>query len=129
MEKFLEFSEPQEAVDALRHLAAGWDGWRAQPLTEAAVVAALTIAFRLVDGHHLLPQIFPLPDGGLQLEWHVFGTDVEIEVDGSGSPFGFATDATGRTLWAGEFDVEDVPALANLARLVAAMAQDLESVQ
>ena len=127
IEEFPALSQPHEAVNALRGLAEGWDGRHAQPVTGAAVVAALTIASRLVDGHSLEPQIYTLPDGGLQLEWHVLGTDVEIEVDGSGAPFGAATDAAGRTLWEREFGADDESALADLGRLIAEMAHDLKS--
>lgn len=100
-----------DAVNALLGLAEGWDGRRALPVTEAATEAALAIAVRLVDGHHLLPQIFPLPDGGLQLEWHGFGAGLEIEVDGSGAPCGVATDAAGQALWERDFGVAEVSAL------------------
>ncbi len=115
-----------DAVNSLRGLGEGWDGRHALPVTEAAAMAALAIAVRLVDGHHLLPQIFPLPDGGLQLEWHVFNADVEIEVDGSGAPFGVATDAAGQALWEREFGVAEVSALDDLGRFVAKMAHNLE---
>lgn len=127
MEELREFDKPQEAAHALFRLAAGWAGRREYPVTEAAIVAALTIAFRLGDSHHRLPQIYPLADGGLQREGHVFGADVEFEVDRSGAPFGTAPDAAGRTLWERKFGVEDISVLADPGRLAAKMAQDLES--
>lgn len=118
-----------DAVTALLGPAEGWDGRRAHPVTQEAAMAALEIAGRLVAGHHLLPEIFPLPDGGLQLEWHVFGAGVEIEVDGAGAPFGVATDAAGQALWERDFSVAEVSALDDLRRFVAKMAHNLESAR
>lgn len=118
-----------EAVNGVRSLPAGWDGRHARPVTEAAVLATLKIAFQLVGSQDLLPQIFPLPDGGLQLEWHVFGAGLEIEVDGSGAPFAVATDAVGQTLWEREFAIDDVSSVADLRNLVARMAHGLESAR
>ena len=118
-----------DTVNSLLGLAEGWDGRHALAVTEAAAMAALVIAVRLVDGHHLVPQIVPLPDGGLQLEWHVFGADVEIEVDGSGAPLGVVTDGAGQTIWEREFGVAEVSALDDLGRFVAKMAHNLESAR
>jgi hypothetical protein len=50
------------------------------------------------------PQFFPLPNGGLQLEWHAGGEDIEIEVDPSGTAFVLATNATGEVLLEGDLD-------------------------
>lgn len=69
-------------LNDLLHLRPGWDGRRAHPPTPTAVLRAIEI-FTAVSEQALPPQIFPLPDGGVQLEWHA-GASVEIEVDAEG---------------------------------------------
>jgi hypothetical protein len=38
------------------------------------------------------PDLFPLPDGGIQAEWHAGGHDIEIEVRADGSGYATAND-------------------------------------
>lgn len=72
----------ERQLNDLLRLRAGWDGRRARPPAHAAVVRAIEV-FASFGEHVLPPQLFPLPDGGVQLEWHA-GSSVEIEVDAKG---------------------------------------------
>lgn len=74
----------EEQVNSLLRLQAGWDGRRASPLTVEAVSSAVDLLFTLASDLSLAPQMFPLPDGGLQMEWHA-GRSIEIEVDATGA--------------------------------------------
>ncbi len=62
----------------LLRLPASWDTYTARPPEKAAAERALDFLFR----HHRFtgatPSIVPLTDGGLQLEWHRDGIDVEV---------------------------------------------------
>lgn len=107
-----------DTVSDLRALPAKWDGHDAKRLTDAAVIATITIATQLARKDLLAPQIFPLPDGGMQLEWHVFGNSLEIEIDGSGSPFGASVDAQGNLAWEKEFTPDDRKAITALEGMV-----------
>jgi hypothetical protein len=54
------------------------------------VYATAQVLVKLIDGHSQVPQFFPLPDGGIQVEW--YGNDeIEIDVDGSGEAYAIAT--------------------------------------
>lgn len=77
-------------MNRLLALPESWDGFRARPVTGAAAVAAMSALFEVADDSSLASQIIPLPDGGVQLEWHAGGFSLEIEVDGAGSRHYFA---------------------------------------
>lgn len=96
----------EQRVNELLQLRPGWDGRGAQPPTDEAVEATIGVLFAVTDDLSLPPQVFPLPDGGLQLEWHA-GASVEIEVDGEGSAHVLATDEVGRIVLNGEMEPVD----------------------
>lgn len=72
-------------VNKLRLLTEGWNGRHAREITEAAAIGAVLAASLVAVGHGARPQVFPLPGGGLQVEWHYAGRDLEIEVEADGS--------------------------------------------
>lgn len=88
----------------LRQLRPGWDGYRAVPVTEAAVYGAASLLGRLLDADSEPPQIFPLNDGGLQVEWYAGGDEIDIDVDRTGMAHVLATKSGGLTLVEGSFD-------------------------
>lgn len=49
-----------------------WDGHGSAAVTKAAIDTACTM------------QVVPLPGGGIQIEWHAGGMDIEIEIDETG---------------------------------------------
>ena len=78
----------------LVQLPRGWNSYDAKPVSSEAVRKA--IAF-LVDAASSIPDVVapavvPTVRGGLQLEWHRQGVDLEIEFDPSGSPSWYAED-------------------------------------
>lgn len=83
----------QNQVNELRLLPAGWDGRRARRITGAASQGVLLVAFLVAVEHGARPQVFPLPGGGLQVEWHYAGHDLEVEVESDGSLHVLAVDA------------------------------------
>jgi hypothetical protein len=81
----------------LLKLPAGWDGHNAQPVSRTIVDYATYLLPRLI--HPGTPPAFiaPLPFGGLQLEWHRNGWDLEIEICAPGELYAYARElATGR---------------------------------
>ena len=60
----------------LEALETGWDGHDGKPITEAALKAVGMFL------EH--PFIGPLSYGGLQIEWHQDGWEVEVEFDDQG---------------------------------------------
>jgi hypothetical protein len=90
-------------LDRLLALPDGWDGARARSITDSAVLTAVQVLFGFADDAVLPPQLVPLPDGGIQLEWHVDGNDLELEVDASGASYLLATDNSGKQVREGDF--------------------------
>lgn len=72
----------------LRKLERGWDGERAEPLTDDACATAIRLLTALALPAPPTAQLVPLEDGGLQIEFHVKANgktnDVELEIDASG---------------------------------------------
>lgn len=92
--------DAEQQLQLLVELPRGWDGRRAEPVTELAVKTVVLVLAEVMAGGTPSPQYFPLPDGGLQVEWHAGGHDIEVEVEGDGSlhvlsaePEGTAVDA------------------------------------
>ncbi|MEV7136728.1 hypothetical protein [Streptomyces tauricus] len=73
-----------EKINKLLALPKGWDGYRAEPVTIEAGIAMVSVLFSVMDRRSLRPQLFPLANGGIQVEWHVGGSSIEIEVSADG---------------------------------------------
>ena len=74
------------AVDLLA-LPPGWDSYDADRVTEEAArcaVKLLLLVSSKVPGM-VAPSVVPTVRGGLQLEWHRRGVDLEVEFDPAGS--------------------------------------------
>lgn len=66
------------------HLAKGWAGVGSVPATRRAVVTALMVLVETMAEDSVPPQVVPTFDGGLQLEWHCAGVDLEVYVEPDG---------------------------------------------
>jgi hypothetical protein len=61
-----------------------FDGASARPITADALASTLTLLEETMAWDTVAPQIVPVSDGGLQLEWHCAGVDLEVYVDSDG---------------------------------------------
>jgi hypothetical protein len=89
------------AQDRVREFAAlpeGWDGKNSLPLQEKARSRSFGVIDALTKLHMSAPHIVPIPDGGLQLEWHKGSRGLEIEVNPDGSVGFLVEDAEGAML-------------------------------
>lgn len=76
------------AVDRILALARaepGWAGPKTRPLHRDALKAAFGVLSKVMSYHSRSPQFVLTNEGGLQLEWHAAGVDLEIEVRPDGS--------------------------------------------
>ena len=64
-----------------------WDSYGAGPIDPRAVHEAMTLINSLLGPTSPAPRVVPLSSGGLQLEWHRQGIDLEIVFDRDGEPF------------------------------------------
>jgi hypothetical protein len=82
------YAEPErkwevEVVKALVRLAklpAGWDSYNAAPLRRDAGHFALEILQSIMRPRTPIPQVVPSAAGGVQLEWHEKGIDLELHI-------------------------------------------------
>lgn len=93
---FVQYIESK--LNELLKLRDGWDGRRARAVTVSAAEATVRLLAALMDESTAPAQFFPLPDGGLQVEWHVGGNSVEVEVDAQGEPHLLASTSDGTTI-------------------------------
>jgi hypothetical protein len=76
-------SHMETQLNELLRLDAGWDGGAADPVSMEAVKSIVAVIGQISSDS--VPFVFPLPDGGLQIEWHAGHESVEIEVDSEGT--------------------------------------------
>jgi hypothetical protein len=70
VEKLIEFTNlPQD-----------WDGYGASPVKWDAGMFALNVLSQVMLPRTPVPQVVPSPVGGVQLEWHTNGVDLEFHV-------------------------------------------------
>ena len=74
-------------------LKEGWDSYDASQIQPRAIEKAIELLLSSPRGHETpSPQVVPTSEGGLQLEWHEAGADLEIMVSPIGHLTGFWTD-------------------------------------
>jgi hypothetical protein len=71
-------------LNKISSLETGWNGYGALPITEAAIKSAREIIPRLVKLGLSQPAIVPTVRGGIQIEWHENGVDLEIDISDIG---------------------------------------------
>lgn len=89
----LSWAEPdwirpaEHAIQRLMELPAGWDSYGARPIEANAVDAILQVLGRTMERYSPAPAVVPTASGGLQLEWHAGGIDLEVEATPDGRVF------------------------------------------
>jgi hypothetical protein len=66
----------------LLDLPDGWDSYGASKIKKDAGMFALEILQKVMRPRTPLPQIVPTAAGGIQIEWHEKGIDLEIDILG-----------------------------------------------
>jgi hypothetical protein len=69
-----------QALVRLVKMPAGWDSYNAPPVTRDAGHFALEILQSVMRPRTPLPQVIPSAAGGVQLEWHEKGVDLELHI-------------------------------------------------
>jgi hypothetical protein len=74
----------EATLEELLKLPANWNSYGATPIRPDAVQAARDILGKIVRSDTPQPAVVPTVRGGVQLEWHTQGIDLEIEIPESG---------------------------------------------
>jgi hypothetical protein len=72
-------------VRELALLSENWDSYGSRPIQPMAIEKTVEILFSLSNSNLPQPLIFPVPGGGLQLEWQNEECELEVEVLPDGS--------------------------------------------
>lgn len=107
----IEFTSPpwlpavEKRIDALRNLEPNWDGEGAPRIPFECAMAVWRFLFDTALNETPAPQLIPTSAGGIQIEWHLAGTDLEVRFDPKEPAAFFHCDAQG-TETEGEVDAE-----------------------
>ena len=67
-------------LDQLRALPQSWDGYHSVPISPSVAKFVLDVLGSTMPPFTSAPSIVPVSGGGLQLEWHEGGLDIELYV-------------------------------------------------
>jgi hypothetical protein len=68
-------------ISALANLKENWDSYGARPIDPRCAEATTNLLLAILDSDTPRPSVVPTNRGGIQLEWHRAGADLEIEVE------------------------------------------------
>ncbi len=68
-------------VSEIGELEQGWDSYGARAVDPDCAATTVELVLNLLDSNTPMPAIVPTIRGGIQLEWHRAGADLEIEVE------------------------------------------------
>lgn len=85
-------------VELLR-LPGHWDAQGAAPIRRDVADDVVSFLSRFLDTHSAAPWVVPLADGGLQLEWHRGGLDIEVAFSADDAPEMHVVDLDSETQW------------------------------
>jgi hypothetical protein len=81
-----------ERLNALSALAGGWDGEDAHPIDPASLRSSVAWVRSLMNAGLPMPEMFPVPDGGVQLEWSAGPVELELDIEPGASSVVFVCD-------------------------------------
>lgn len=90
----------------LLELPGGWNSYNAKPIRKENVTFAVDLLSRLMHGNTPGPNVVPKVRGGVQLEWHTRGINLEISIDSPDGVKFFAEDIS-RSQEAVESDLDE----------------------
>lgn len=107
-----------EVLVELRTLPRNWNSYGALPIADRAIQVAIALLHDVMPERAPHAQIVPTAPGGVQLEWHTGGIDMEIEVEPNGEASVICEDLRTGEEWEGRFPACRNQTIAVLAGLV-----------
>ncbi len=71
--------ESEIVLEQLASLEPGWDSYRGKPISPYHIKLSWEFIHQIAQCYPPKPHIGPVPDGGVQIEWHTKGIDLEVE--------------------------------------------------
>jgi hypothetical protein len=94
-----------------------WNSYGGKRPTQEAARDAWALAQLAASLGAPEPSVVPTASGGIQLEWHVPGTDLEVECVGGGTHVVVFDDEASGNSWDAELDYGDLARLTEALRL------------
>jgi len=86
-----------QRLQAVADLPSGWSGLMGRPIEVQLMPIAFQVVQELIPRDAAwVPQIIPTVEGGVQLEWHRDGFDLEIEISCTGEIYADYEDESAR---------------------------------
>ncbi len=96
------FIPATERLTNLSKLQENWDSYGASAINAQAITQAIQVMTEVMTNDTPMPAIVPTTRGGIQLEWHLGGIDMEVEVTGGRTLSVLYEDATQQEPWEDE---------------------------
>ena len=94
--------EIAQALNSLLALPMNWDSYGARPINPECASYALQLLRSTMKADTPAPAVVPTCAGGIQIEWHTRGIDLEIEIRSPGRGSVLYEDHKNETKWEGE---------------------------
>ena len=91
-----------KVMGELLDLPENWDSYGARRINPTAIAFALQLLFDTMRSDTPSPSVVPTSRGGVQLEWHAHGIDLEIEIRSPGRLYVCYEDLRHDVEWEGE---------------------------
>jgi hypothetical protein len=69
-----------QKVCQLGSLPPNWNSYGAKPIQRGIAAAAVTMLLNLLSPQDPVPAVVPTSHGGILLEWHMGGIDLEVDI-------------------------------------------------
>lgn len=112
------------ALTRILELRDGWNSYGAPRIQRRAVNTVLELLGSSAQADSPVPIVVPTTDGGVQLEWHAWGLDVELEVSPGEAPQLFFRDRRSNEIQEDELTTDLVPLFQALKLLAERAAQE-----
>jgi hypothetical protein len=70
----------EQRLEKLASYRVGWDGYNSKPPRENVIEFVKSMLHSVMKPTTPAPSIVPISGGGLQIEWHTNGLDIEVAV-------------------------------------------------
>jgi hypothetical protein len=86
------FRDALAEIEELTKLPANWDGYGAKAVSATAAMSAVRFLSNVAYPKFSAPEIVPVSNGGLQVEWHQDQVDLELRFDPDSTPRAYIED-------------------------------------
>lgn len=93
------FFPVRESIYGLLSLRDNWDSYGASAVKQDLAATAADILQSIMDPDTRIPAVVPTTRGGIQIEWHASGIDLEIEIESTARITAFYEDSATGLRW------------------------------